>query len=63
MEIGLYRKARRYVPTVEGEMDKRRFWTAYFLDRDISIALGRPPSISDHDIDADVRTAFYIKQT
>lgn len=56
IELGLHRKPRRTVPSVIGEMDKRRFWTAYFLDRDISIALGRPPSISDHDIDADVST-------
>ncbi len=54
IELGLHRKPRRNIPSVEGEMNKRRFWTAYFLDRDISIALGRPPSISDHDIDADV---------
>ncbi|KAI1082921.1 fungal-specific transcription factor domain-containing protein [Whalleya microplaca] len=54
IELGLHRRPRRQQPSVEGEMDKRRFWTAYFLDRDISIAIGRPPSISDHDIDADL---------
>ncbi|KAH8899855.1 hypothetical protein GQ53DRAFT_203201 [Thozetella sp. PMI_491] len=54
VELGLHRKPRRQVPSVESEMNKRRFWTAYFIDRDISIALGRPPSISDHDIDADL---------
>ena len=53
VELGLHRKKRRQAPNVEYEMDKRRFWTTYFLDRDISIALGRPPSISDHDIDAE----------
>ncbi|EMR67751.1 putative c6 transcription protein [Eutypa lata UCREL1] len=37
-----------------GEMNKRRFWTAYFMDRDISFAIGRPPSMSDHDIDTEL---------
>ncbi|KAI1101459.1 fungal-specific transcription factor domain-containing protein [Jackrogersella minutella] len=54
IELGLHRRPRRQQPSVEGEMDKRSFWTAYFLDRDISIAVGRPPSISDHDIDAEL---------
>ncbi|KAK6948127.1 hypothetical protein Daesc_009891 [Daldinia eschscholtzii] len=54
IELGLHRRQRRQQPSVEGEMDKRRFWTAYFLDRDISIAVGRPPSISDRDIDAEL---------
>ncbi|KAI5861689.1 fungal-specific transcription factor domain-containing protein [Durotheca rogersii] len=54
VELGLHRRQRRQRPSVEGEMDKRRFWTAYFLDRDISIAVGRPPSLSDHDIDVEL---------
>ncbi|KAI1773936.1 fungal-specific transcription factor domain-containing protein [Hypoxylon cercidicola] len=54
IELGLHRRSWRQQPSVEGEMNKRRFWTAYFLDRDISIALGRPPSISDRDIDAEL---------
>ncbi|KAI1335982.1 fungal-specific transcription factor domain-containing protein [Xylariaceae sp. FL0016] len=54
VELGLHRRPRRPQLTVEGEMNKRRFWTAYFLDRDISIAIGRPPSLSDHDIDAEL---------
>ncbi|KAI2618408.1 fungal-specific transcription factor domain-containing protein [Hypoxylon sp. NC1633] len=54
IELGLHRRTRRQQPGIEGEMDKRRFWTAYFLDRDICIAVGRPPSISDHDIDAEL---------
>ncbi|XXG93819.1 hypothetical protein Hte_000068 [Hypoxylon texense] len=54
IELGLHRRPRRQQPSVEGEMDKRRFWTTYFLDRDISIAVGRPPSISDRDIDAEL---------
>ncbi|KAK8056216.1 transcriptional regulatory protein [Apiospora rasikravindrae] len=54
VELGLHRRPRRQLPGVEAEMNKRRFWTTYFLDRDISIAIGRPPSLSDHDIDADL---------
>lgn len=53
IELGLHRRQRRQQPSLEGEMNKRRFWATYFLDRDISIAIGRPPSLSDHDIDAD----------
>lgn len=54
IELGLHRRQRRQQPSVEGEMNKRRFWTTYFLDRDISIAIGRPPGLSDHDIDAEL---------
>jgi hypothetical protein len=54
IELGLHRRSRRHQSSVEGEMNKRRFWTTYFLDRDISIAIGRPPSLSDHDIDAEM---------
>ncbi|KAK8027234.1 hypothetical protein PG991_004290 [Apiospora marii] len=54
VELGLHRRPRRQLPSVEAEMNKRRFWTTYFLDRDISIAIGRPPSLSDHDIDAEL---------
>ena len=54
VELGLHRRQRRQLPSVEAEMNKRRFWTTYFLDRDISFAIGRPPSLSDHDVDADL---------
>jgi hypothetical protein len=53
IELGLHRSRKSRV-SLEGEMAKRRFWTAYFLERDICIAIGRPPSISDHDIDAEL---------
>ncbi|KAF2166688.1 hypothetical protein M409DRAFT_23318 [Zasmidium cellare ATCC 36951] len=36
------------------EMRKRIFWCAYAIDRNISIALGRPPAIRDADIDVDL---------
>lgn len=54
VELGLHRRQPRQQPSIEGEMNKRRFWATYFLDRDISIAVGRPPSLSDHDIDAEL---------
>ncbi|KAJ9142369.1 Fungal-specific transcription factor domain-containing protein [Pleurostoma richardsiae] len=54
IELGLHRKQRKRPPSVEYEIDKRRFWTVYGLDRDVSISIGRPMSISDHDIDADL---------
>jgi hypothetical protein len=54
IELGLHRRQKHRVLSIEAEMDKRRFWSCYFLDRDISIALGRPPAISDHDIDVEL---------
>lgn len=54
IELGLHRRRRETIATINGEMDKRRWWTAYFLERDICIAIGRPPSITDHDIDAEL---------
>lgn len=54
VELGLHRRPRRPNLTMMGEMNKRRFWTAYFMDRDISFAIGRPPSMSDHDIDTEL---------
>lgn len=35
-------------------MRKRIFWTCYYLDRQISIILGRPFAISDRDIDVEL---------
>jgi len=40
VELGFHRKQRRRPPSVEYEIDKRRFWTAYALDREISISIG-----------------------
>lgn len=54
IELGLHRRQRHRQYNLQSELNKRRFWTAYFLDRDISIAIGRPPSISDHDIDIEL---------
>lgn len=54
IELGFHRKHHEQIPTLQNELEKRRFWTAYFLERDICIAIGRPFSLSDHDIDADL---------
>lgn len=55
IDLGLHRRT----PTnkysiLELEMRKRIFWTCYCLDRQISIILGRPFSISDQDIDTEL---------
>lgn len=56
VELGLHRKKRSTVKaTLQSELEKRLFWACYYFDRDLSFALGRPPSISDHDIDVEVR--------
>ncbi|KAE9370898.1 hypothetical protein N431DRAFT_510353 [Stipitochalara longipes BDJ] len=54
VELGLHRKKRRNLnPALGSELEKRLFWACYYFDRDISIALGRPPCISDPDIDVE----------
>lgn len=40
---------------MERELKARIFWSCYYLDRGVSVALGRPPAISDGDIDVEVR--------
>ncbi|RDW80915.1 hypothetical protein BP5796_05613 [Coleophoma crateriformis] len=53
VETGLHRKAR--IPSlVENERRKRLFWCVYSLDRAVAMALGRPHSISERDIDTDL---------
>ncbi|KAK4500404.1 hypothetical protein PRZ48_008593 [Zasmidium cellare] len=39
---------------LQKEMRKRVFWCAYAIDRNVSIALGRPPAIRDADIDVEL---------
>ncbi|RDW76111.1 hypothetical protein BP5796_06932 [Coleophoma crateriformis] len=51
IDLGLHRKVRKERMGLEAEMRKRIFWSCYFLDRQVSIVLGRPFAISDHDID------------
>ncbi|RDW69874.1 hypothetical protein BP6252_08894 [Coleophoma cylindrospora] len=50
--LGLHRKASSTGIGLSSELDKRLFWSVYSLDRHSSISTGRPPAISDHDIDA-----------
>ncbi|KAH6669955.1 fungal-specific transcription factor domain-containing protein [Halenospora varia] len=54
IELGLHRRRRSSKMSLKSELNKRLFWSCYWWDREISIALGRPPSISDHDIDAEL---------
>lgn len=57
VDLGLHRRtaamqqadARR--PRLMHELTKRLFWSCYNLDRQVSITLGRPFTISDRDID------------
>ncbi|WWD03163.1 hypothetical protein V865_001210 [Kwoniella europaea PYCC6329] len=56
--MGLHRNAAgwavRTLSKYEIEMRKRVFWSCYILDRMISLLLGRPPGISDDDVDVDL---------
>ncbi|RDW88310.1 hypothetical protein BP6252_00342 [Coleophoma cylindrospora] len=52
VELGLHRKKRSQTqPSLQSEIEKRLFWSCYYVDRELSIALGRPTCISDADID------------
>ncbi|GAA5850111.1 hypothetical protein JCM8547_001015 [Rhodosporidiobolus lusitaniae] len=56
--LGLHRKvppvqARRMSPYIL-QLRRRIFWAAYTLDRMMAMSLGRPASISDHDIDIEL---------
>lgn len=55
IDLGLHRKST--CPTrslLRSEMKKRIFWSAYALDRNISVALGRPFCIQDRDINIEL---------
>lgn len=59
VELGLHRNIQRvgaksYSP-YEMEVRKRIFWSAYMLDRTMSLTLGRPFAVADHEIDVRVR--------
>ncbi|RDI86727.1 hypothetical protein Vi05172_g3157 [Venturia inaequalis] len=54
IELGLHRKRRSWKISFESELNKRLFWSAYAYDRELAIVMGRPPLISDHDIDVDL---------
>lgn len=53
VDLGLHREAHYgNVPPYEGQLRRRLFWTVYFLERVIAVSVGRPYSIADRDIDA-----------
>lgn len=54
IELGLHRKRRSSKISFESELNKRLFWSTYAYDRELAIVMGRPPLISDHDIDVDL---------
>ncbi|CAK7238387.1 hypothetical protein SEUCBS140593_010634 [Sporothrix eucalyptigena] len=52
IDLGLHRRnAAMRRPSLNNELKKRLFWSCYNLDRQVSITLGRPFTISDRDID------------
>jgi hypothetical protein len=55
VELGLHRKRKSAKLSLQSELKKRLFWSCYAYDRELAIVMGRPLSISDHDIDVDVR--------
>lgn len=54
VELGLHRQHRSNALSLKAELHKRLFWSCYWHEREIAVAMGRPPSISDHDIDVEV---------
>ncbi|KAK7530009.1 finger protein [Phyllosticta citribraziliensis] len=61
LALGMHRK-RRPDPNfsanyIEAECRKRTFWNAYNLDTYLSVALGRPRTFHDEDIDQDLPTS------
>lgn len=55
IDLGLHRSLPPSTPSnnslFNAEMRKRVFWSTYALDRNVSIALGRPCALRDEDID------------
>ena len=55
IDLGLHRKVESPAYNLlQLEMRKRVFWAAYAMDRNISIALGRPLCIQDSDINVEL---------
>lgn len=54
IELGLHRQRRSSKLSLKSELNKRVFWICYWHEREIAMAMGRPPAISDHDIDVEV---------
>lgn len=55
IDLGLHRKANEFnMDPFTAQMRRRLFWTVYYLERVVSMSLGRPFSISDRHIDLDL---------
>ncbi|KAF9885274.1 hypothetical protein FE257_013072 [Aspergillus nanangensis] len=72
IDLGLHRKANEInLDIVTAQMRRRLFWTVYYLERVVSMSLGRPFSIADRhidlplplDIDDDVRDPAMVTTT
>jgi hypothetical protein len=55
IELGLHRQKRSSKVCLQSERHKRLFWICYWHERELAIAMGRPPAICDRDIDVEVR--------
>lgn len=55
IDLGMHREA-HYTKSApyEGQLRRRLFWSVYYLERTIANSLGRPYSLSDRDIDANM---------
>ena len=52
IDLGLHRKANEiHLDPITAQMRRRLFWTVYYLERVVSMSLGRPFSIADRHID------------
>ncbi|OJJ50475.1 hypothetical protein ASPZODRAFT_11346 [Penicilliopsis zonata CBS 506.65] len=72
IDLGLHRKANEIsLDPFTAQMRRRLFWTVYYLERVVSMSLGRPFSISDRhidlelplDVDDDIRDPAVLTQT
>lgn len=55
IDLGLHRKANEInMHPFTAQMRRRLFWTVYYLERVVSMSLGRPFSISDRHIDLEL---------
>lgn len=56
IELGLHRKVRAASAATRSQDQRRRclFWSCLILERKVAVTLGRPFSLSDSDIDAEV---------
>ncbi|KAA8652343.1 putative C6 transcription factor [Aspergillus tanneri] len=52
IDLGLHRKANEiHLDPIAAQMRRRLFWTVYYVERVVSMSLGRPFSIADRHID------------